>query len=137
MACITVTPKRSRPDIPVSDHSTQASHCQHHLSGTTSRNPIGDSRDASDASKYLDVAPSNLPSNVEAKRTSEMTQPPTDIANGTDEIVDPEANGDTPANEEEVKEALSKPPPVNSDYLPLPWKGRLGYVSNPCCSAFI
>jgi UV DNA damage endonuclease len=31
-------------------------------------------------------------------------------------------------DEGEVKEALSRPPPVNSDYLPLPWKGRLGYV---------
>lgn len=31
-------------------------------------------------------------------------------------------------DEAEVKEALSRPPPVNSDYLPLPWKGRLGYV---------
>ncbi|KAF1963075.1 UV-endonuclease UvdE [Byssothecium circinans] len=31
-------------------------------------------------------------------------------------------------DEDEVKEALSRPPPVNSDYLPLPWKGRLGYA---------
>jgi UV DNA damage endonuclease len=31
-------------------------------------------------------------------------------------------------DEAEVKEALSRPPPVNSEYLPLPWKGRLGYV---------
>lgn len=23
----------------------------------------------------------------------------------------------------------ARPPPVNSDYLPLPWKGRLGFVS--------
>ncbi|KAF2199324.1 UV-endonuclease UvdE [Delitschia confertaspora ATCC 74209] len=30
--------------------------------------------------------------------------------------------------EEDVKEALSRPPPVNSAYLPLPWKGRLGYA---------
>jgi len=30
--------------------------------------------------------------------------------------------------EQEVKEALSRPPPVNSEYLPLPWKGRLGYA---------
>lgn len=30
--------------------------------------------------------------------------------------------------EEEVKEALRRPPPINSDILPLPWKGRLGYV---------
>lgn len=35
--------------------------------------------------------------------------------------------------EEAVKEALSRPPPVNSDYLPLPWKGRLGYVRSPNC----
>jgi UV DNA damage endonuclease len=31
-------------------------------------------------------------------------------------------------DEAEVKAALSRPPPVNSAYLPLPWKGRLGYV---------
>lgn len=41
---------------------------------------------------------------------------------------DPEAEGDDVANEEEIKEALGRPPPVNSDYLPLPWKGRLGYA---------
>lgn len=42
---------------------------------------------------------------------------------------DPEADGDEAADPEELKVALSRPPPVNSDYLPLPWKGRLGY----CC----
>ncbi|KAH9875435.1 hypothetical protein J1614_004927 [Plenodomus biglobosus] len=31
-------------------------------------------------------------------------------------------------DEAEVKQALSRPPPVNSEYLPLPWKGRLGYA---------
>lgn len=46
-----------------------------------------------------------------------------------DEGYDPEAEGsDGEAGEEEVKEALSRPPPVNSSYLPLPWKGRLGYA---------
>ncbi|EED13457.1 UV-endonuclease UVE-1 [Talaromyces stipitatus ATCC 10500] len=42
--------------------------------------------------------------------------------------LDPESDEDVPADVEEVKEALSRPPPVNSDYLPLPWKGRLGYA---------
>jgi len=28
-----------------------------------------------------------------------------------------------------LKLEAARPPPVNSDYLPLPWKGRLGYVS--------
>jgi len=44
---------------------------------------------------------------------------------------DPEAEGDEEVEEEEVKQAPSRPPPVNSDYLPLPGKGRLSYV---CCS---
>ncbi|KAK4978426.1 hypothetical protein LTR66_010595 [Elasticomyces elasticus] len=47
---------------------------------------------------------------------------------GEDDPGDPEAEGEEEADEEELKEALSRPPPVNSDYLPLPWKGRLGYA---------
>lgn len=42
--------------------------------------------------------------------------------------MDPESDEDVPVDPEEFKEALSRPPPVNSSYLPLPWKGRLGYV---------
>ena len=44
------------------------------------------------------------------------------------QFLDPEAEGDEEADEEEIQAALSRPPPVNSDYLPLPWKGRIGYV---------
>ncbi|KAI4096942.1 MAG: hypothetical protein LQ344_000745 [Seirophora lacunosa] len=45
------------------------------------------------------------------------------------QFLDPEADGEEEADEEEIKEALSRPPPVNSDYLPLPWGGRrLGYA---------
>jgi UV DNA damage endonuclease len=47
---------------------------------------------------------------------------------GVEGLDDPEAEGDEGADEEEIKEASMRPPPVNSDYLPLPWKGRLGYV---------
>lgn len=45
---------------------------------------------------------------------------------------DPEAEEDL-ADEEEIKQAVSRPPPVHSDYLPLPWKGRLGYVCLVTC----
>ena len=45
------------------------------------------------------------------------------------QFLDPEADGEEEADEEEIQAALSRPAPVNSDYLPLPWKGRLGYVS--------
>jgi len=44
------------------------------------------------------------------------------------ESYDPEADGEEEAGEEEVKEASLRPRPVNSEYLPLPWKGRLGYA---------
>jgi UV DNA damage endonuclease len=43
--------------------------------------------------------------------------------------LDPESDEEVPADVKEVTESLSRPPPVNSDFLPLPWKGRLGYVS--------
>lgn len=46
-----------------------------------------------------------------------------------DDMDDPEAEDEEEAGEEELSAALGRPPPVNSDYLPLPWKGRLGYVS--------
>ena len=53
---------------------------------------------------------------------------PKPTATGSD-FLDPEAEDDEEADEEELHAALSRPPPVNSDHLPLPWKGRLGYVS--------
>ncbi len=45
--------------------------------------------------------------------------------------IDPESDEDVPIEPEELQEALSRAPAVNSSYLPLPWKGRLGYVSIP------
>ena len=47
------------------------------------------------------------------------------------QFLDPEDDGIEEADEEEIQAALSRPPPVNSDYLPLPWKGRIGYVCQP------
>ena len=41
---------------------------------------------------------------------------------------DPEEDGDEAADPEELNAAMTRPPPVNSSYLPLPWKGRLGYA---------
>ena len=44
------------------------------------------------------------------------------------QFLDPDGDDLEEADEEEIQAALSRPPPVNSDYLPLPWKGRIGYV---------
>lgn len=61
---------------------------------------------------------------------------PADILNGdvpepagrAEAALDPESDEEVPVDPEELQEALGRPPPVNSSYLPLPWKGRLGYV---------
>lgn len=47
------------------------------------------------------------------------------------QLLDPDADDMEEADEGEIQAALSRPPPVNSDYLPLPWKGRIGYVYLP------
>ena len=60
---------------------------------------------------------------AKAPVTPEKTKPK------TSDPQDPEADEDVEVDEEELKEAVRRPPPVNSDYLPLPWKGRLGYVN--------
>ncbi|KAF3491295.1 UV-damage endonuclease [Arthroderma uncinatum] len=41
---------------------------------------------------------------------------------------DPESSVEVAVDEQAVEQAVSLPPPVNSGYLPLPWKGRLGYA---------
>lgn len=46
-----------------------------------------------------------------------------------------ESKEEPEAAEESVERAAARPPAVNSSYLPLPWKGRLGYVS-PCSPFF-
>lgn len=70
--------------------------------------------------KSASTAPDDKPA-APAKAKKEAATAP--------QFLDPEADGEEEADEEEIKEALSRPPPVNSDYLPLPWTGRLGYVS--------
>ncbi|PLB44492.1 UV-endonuclease UvdE [Aspergillus steynii IBT 23096] len=50
------------------------------------------------------------------------------IGPSQDVSIDPESDDNVPVEAEELQEALTRPPPVNSSYLPLPWKGRLGYA---------
>ncbi|KAL2062851.1 hypothetical protein VTL71DRAFT_5923 [Oculimacula yallundae] len=46
-----------------------------------------------------------------------------------DKRLDPDGDEEGPAEDVDVvKLAARRPPPVHSDYLPLPWKGRLGYA---------
>lgn len=68
-----------------------------------------------------------------AKKVLSHTAGSKDEATKATQFLDPEADGEEEPDEEELQAALSRPPPVNSNYLPLPWKGRLGYV---CCYVF-
>lgn len=78
---------------------------------------LAEENDLSEQVNQPDGKGLSVPSQVEsdAQRSQEIS-------------IDPESDEDVPVDPEEFKEALSRPPPVNSDYLPLPWKGRLGYV---------
>ena len=74
----------------------------------------------SSRSAKVKVEPTGKKGTVKSTSTAKAKEP---------QFLDPEAEGEEEADEEEIQAALSRPPPVNSDYLPLPWKGRLGYVS--------
>lgn len=76
-----------------------------------------------DSAEGIDYTLNVSEANVTRKTTSEKAATEADVG----ALIDPEDE-----EEEVIKEALSRTPPVNSDYLPLPWKGRLGYVRCPC-----
>jgi UV DNA damage endonuclease len=65
-----------------------------------------------------------------AKKSAETKIKKEEDGDEWDKKQDPD--GDDAALAEDVdtlRKEAARPPPVNSDYLPLPWKGRLGYVS--------
>lgn len=66
--------------------------------------------------------------NGDSKTASTPKKPAAKAKKQDEDNFDPEADEGEEADEEEIKQALSRPPPVNSNYLPLPWKGRIGYV---------
>lgn len=47
---------------------------------------------------------------------------------------DPDEGDAVAEDADAVTREANRPPPINSDYLPLPWKGRLGYVSQKLAS---
>ncbi|KAK5048911.1 UV-damage endonuclease [Exophiala bonariae] len=80
--------------------------------------------------KGAQAAPGNSAANEKISNSVKSSSPTRTVKGRDDEGErgDPEEDGPGDADPEELKEALSRPPPVNSAYLPLPWKGRLGYA---------
>ncbi|KAI1505791.1 UV-damage endonuclease [Biscogniauxia marginata] len=76
----------------------------------------------------LDVLPPRTEKALKKPSTSGSDRTITSVANqGCQENGD---DGDYVPEEDvnAIKQGGARPPPVNSDYLPLPWKGRLGYA---------
>ncbi|KAE9377188.1 UV-endonuclease UvdE [Stipitochalara longipes BDJ] len=64
-----------------------------------------------------------------AKKAAEAKVKKEDDIDEWDKRLDPDGDDAGPAEDVDVmKKEAARPPPVNSDYLPLPWKGRLGYA---------
>lgn len=68
-----------------------------------------------------DTLPSTCGRNAESVEKAPMDSYQAELAAG--DIVDAKAD------DEGFERGANRPPPVNSDRLPLPWSGRLGYVS--------
>lgn len=64
-----------------------------------------------------------------AKKAAETRVKKEDVEDEWDKRQDPDGDDAGPVEDvDTIKKEAGRPPPVNSDYLPLPWKGRLGYV---------
>jgi UV DNA damage endonuclease len=64
-----------------------------------------------------------------AKKAAEKTVKKEEVEDEWDKRVDPDGDDEGAVEDiEAIKLEARRPPPINSDYLPLPWKGRLGYV---------
>ncbi|KAJ5604229.1 hypothetical protein N7537_007185 [Penicillium hordei] len=133
---------RTRSLAPI-QNAHHAAHCALRFSSFSSRSiahPLNVSRSA--PSRAYSQGPGRKPraqdpeDMVKATETPGPEAKPADILNGdiplpagqAEAALDPESDEDIPVDVEELKEALGRPPPVNSSYLPLPWKGRLGYA---------
>lgn len=67
-----------------------------------------------------------------ARKATEKKIKKEDDEDEWDKRVDPDGDDEGQAEDADaIKLEARRPPPINSDYLPLPWKGRLGYVSLP------
>ena len=104
------------------------------INGNDSESPLTDISDSE--SSMLDVEPkrrsgtstsTKVKANTKSKEKQVLAKK-SKVETEKTQFLNPEADEDEEADEEEIQAALSRPPPVNSDYLPLPWKGRLGYV---------
>lgn len=105
-----VKPKKKRSIAPSTPKAT--------IKSESNDSPLSDLSDVEEPASIRTSSVKSTP--VAKKNTSSRID--------TGQIGDPEADEEGDADPEEIRQALSRPPPVNSSYLPLPWKGRIGYA---------
>jgi UV DNA damage endonuclease len=132
----TLPPKRREPSRINSKSATNPDENSQVLDGPNAARASPDNDVNDELAPALPVEPAKKKRATAAKKTMDNSKPkeaPKTAAvkdkPGVERLGDLEAEGEEPADEEEIIEALARPSPINSDYLPLPWKGRLGYVS--------
>ncbi|KAJ5584861.1 uncharacterized protein N7459_004661 [Penicillium hispanicum] len=92
---------------------------------SSSQHPTRDIDPSVQAEDVAMVTPKTDPDGKPADILNGDVNPPAGRAEAS---LDPESDEDVPVEADELQEALGRPPPVNSSYLPLPWQGRLGYA---------
>lgn len=104
---------------------------------TSDMNGSADENEIHQAETKVKRKKATTPSHVKVEKEESKMEPvsskATNVAGPADPWLDGGPEGENGQEEEcedeaEFKEALSRPPPVHSEYLPLPWKGRLGYA---------
>jgi len=95
---------------------------------STPKKSIKVSESDSSLSEMSDVEPPTPVVSTSAKTVGTKKQAAKKTDNQVEADPEAEAEGDEDADPEELTAAMMRPPAVNSSYLPLPWKGRLGYA---------
>ncbi|PKS05200.1 hypothetical protein jhhlp_008568 [Lomentospora prolificans] len=100
--------------------------------GDTSRKARADASSESPRSSgtaHIEDHLSTNPQHSKGTETQGLPVPDTlRTADGNAITIDYQLESEAGATGQELQAALGRPPPVNSGYLPLPWKGRLGYA---------
>ncbi len=124
---VKATPKRGDSDSPLSDieASTPATTSAKKPKKTPTKSSIASKKGLDEIKAFKAKQAAKKAAEIKVKKENEGDE--------WEKRVDPDGDDEAPAEDiDTLKKEAARSPPVNSDYLPLPWKGRLGYVGTVC-----
>ncbi|CZR60980.1 probable UV-endonuclease UVE-1 [Phialocephala subalpina] len=117
------TPKQEDSDSPLSDIEAPTP------ASTPAKKPKKNPTKSSIAAKKGSDEIKAFKAEQAAKKAAEVKVKKEEDGDEWNKRVEPDGDGEAQAEDvDTLKKEAARPPPVNSDYLPLPWKGRLGYA---------